>query len=189
MPELERIASEHEFNTPLMYFLIAYAQAAEWDPTKLPPQFEQLVKGPITGISQSLINEEANKLIRDGDKRDTASGTVRYARMWALPTNGKLLERYGREEVKPTTQFKAPHDKRMLERLFADTVDAPLKATASEKDKSERRVKEEWDTKIRSVVGLEKVENTWNPRTAMVDETLLCFLPAFFLFSGSSLQG
>ena len=65
------------FNTPFMQCCIAYAASVGFgvEPGGLPEQFLDLVRN-IPGWAQSRINEQANKSLRDGERKDNASKAV-----------------------------------------------------------------------------------------------------------------
>ena len=55
----------------------------------------------FSGINQTVLNENANAIVRDKEIRQSTSKRMAEFTAWNAPVAGRLLKQYGRLEVEP----------------------------------------------------------------------------------------
>eukprot|EP00930_Biecheleria_cincta_P060297 TRINITY_DN45974_c0_g1_i1.p1 TRINITY_DN45974_c0_g1~~TRINITY_DN45974_c0_g1_i1.p1 ORF type:complete len:214 (+),score=48.52 TRINITY_DN45974_c0_g1_i1:55-642(+) len=118
-----------------------------------------MLSGFFKGWSQSRINEEGNRVLRDCEQRENASKVICYMRQWSVIAKAELIESYGRKSVVADSQAQCPPTKQ-LERLFRPTEAEPAcKPELTEAEKAEDKLRREWEDKIDAVTGKKKFDS------------------------------
>jgi hypothetical protein len=81
-----------------------------------------LARSVFCGLPQSRIVEDANGLLRNCETRQTTAKVVRRLTQWEQPIKGRLLDKWGKEEIQGPSQVPAPAS--ALDRLFTPTEPA-----------------------------------------------------------------
>jgi hypothetical protein len=105
-PDIAAMVKRSALNSTPMQWAILFAKAGRW--TTLTKQMEEFLGAISDGMMQTIINELANKEVRNHEQRGASSRSFGSYEKWAIPHEARLLEKFGRDEVQPMSCATVP---------------------------------------------------------------------------------
>ena len=156
-PKTRLMVDRCNLGRPFQQWLIAFAQVTDY---KSPPspQLLAMMRKKVKGWASSLINEDANKRLKETVLRESPSQLIKSVRLWLELIDSALLSTYKETDVTIDTCAQPP-DNEDFERIFRRTSTNVAKCTIAENLENERIKK--WHAEIQKIKTVKF--HTFNP--------------------------
>ena len=156
-PKTQLMVARCNLGRPFQQWLIAFGQVTDF---KSPPspQLLNMMRKKVKGWSTSLINEDANKRLKETVLRESPSLLIKSVRLWLELIDSALLKTYRENDVTIDTCAQPPANDD-FERIFRRTATDVLKCNDSEKVEHARIAK--WHAEIGKIKTVKF--HTFNP--------------------------
>ena len=104
----KQMLADHPFLTPISQYVIAELKAAEF--REVPPGLRTLLTNVWSGLLNTKIIEDCNKVQREAEQRNGTSKDLGRLAGWRAVSANKLVESYRRAEVKSDKLYHVPVD-------------------------------------------------------------------------------
>ena len=118
-------------------------------------QMQEWLQATFGGILQTIINENANRELRDGELRRGTSKSMSKMEKWAIPCDSGLMAKFHRTEISPNSAIPVP------QHFGADALFQPIHDSTGNGDSVDlKRIcgKQHWHTYNTTSVGIAYVE-------------------------------
>ena len=150
-PVCKALHKRSPFNTPLGKWHVAFGLSVNFShPVQ---QLKDLVRYPRRGLTQSYINEKANRIIKEAARQGGRNKIIKNMAIWRAPIRERLFDEFHRTEIVPTSNAPVPSDA-TLSRLFTHNrvVDA---SELPEEEKRKQTIRDQWTKQTNRIVNRE----------------------------------
>ena len=163
MQKIADIVSRCRLGHAFEQICIAFAATSQFK--EVPAQLESLLTDTFSGWTQTRVNEKANKVWRDSERRGSSNGEVATMRLWEKLTADNDVGEFEREEVK-SSSAKPPNSERNFD-MKALFVDPPQQVrcsvNADEKEQEEVEKENRWLQEFQGI--LKESGKSFNPES------------------------